>query len=48
MLSEELSVTETLGEGSYGEVYLVEDQNRKPYALKKVQVNPFMVEEAQR
>ena len=35
-----------MGEGSFGTVYLIADNKGNKYALKKVQVNPFKVEEA--
>ena len=37
---------ESLGEGSYGTVYRIIDEKGKSYALKKMQVNPFMIDEA--
>ena len=39
-------IAEVLGEGSFGTVFLIEDQKGKKYALKKVQVDPFKVDEA--
>ena len=41
---EKYRTIEVLGEGSFGTVFLIEDQNRKKYALKKIQVDPFKTE----
>lgn len=35
-----------LGEGSYGTVYLIEDNKKNLYALKRINVDPFKTEEA--
>ena len=35
-----------IGEGSFGLVYLVEDEKGRPFALKKVTVDPFEVEQS--
>lgn len=43
---EKYETIEILGEGSFGTVYLITDSKGKKYALKKVQVNPFKVDEA--
>ena len=37
-------IVEVIGQGSYGTVFLVEDEKGKSYALKKIQVDPFKVE----
>ena len=34
-------IIESLGEGSFGTVYRIVDEDGKSYALKKMQVNPF-------
>ncbi len=39
-------VVESLGEGSFGTVYRIIDEKGKSYALKKMQVNPFEIDEA--
>lgn len=39
-------LVEVIGEGSFGVVYLVQDEKDRKYALKKVQVNPFLVDES--
>jgi serine/threonine protein kinase len=38
-LTKEYSVISELGEGSFGSVYLVEDEKGKKYALKKISIN---------
>lgn len=43
---EKYETVEILGEGSFGTVFLIRDHKGKQYALKKVQVDPFQVEEA--
>lgn len=43
---EKYQIVEILGEGSFGTVFLIKDQKGKQYALKKIQVDPFQVEEA--
>lgn len=35
-----------LGEGSYGTVYLVQDSKGRKYALKKIKMNAFIIDEA--
>ena len=40
------TVVSHLGEGSFGSVYLVEDNKGKKYALKKIKVDPFNIEES--
>jgi len=35
-----------IGEGSFGSVYLVKDNKDRLYALKKIHVDPFEVEQA--
>ena len=32
---------ETIGEGSFGSVYLVKDSKERSFALKRIHVNPF-------
>ena len=36
-----------LGQGSFGRVYLVKDSKERHFALKKIRVTPFDVEQAQ-
>ena len=43
---EKYNIVEILGEGSFGTVFLIKDQKGKSYALKKIQVDPFQIEEA--
>lgn len=35
-----------IGEGSFGSVYLIKDNKDRPFALKKIHVDPFEVEQA--
>jgi serine/threonine protein kinase len=35
-----------IGEGSFGSVYLVKDTKDRSYALKKIHVDPFEVDQA--
>lgn len=42
---DKVPIEEILGEGSFGTVYLVTIKGKK-YALKRVQVNPFRIDEA--
>ena len=35
-----------IGEGSFGSVYLVKDNKDRSYALKKIHVDPFEVDQA--
>jgi serine/threonine protein kinase len=35
-----------IGEGSFGSVYLIRDSKERPFALKKIHVDPFEVETA--
>jgi NIMA (never in mitosis gene a)-related kinase len=35
-----------IGEGSFGSVYLVKDLKGKSFALKRIHVNPFEVDQA--
>jgi serine/threonine protein kinase len=35
-----------IGEGSFGSVYLVKDNKDRSYALKKIHVDPFEVQQA--
>lgn len=37
---------EIIGEGSFGSVYLIRDNKDRPFALKKIHVDPFEVEQA--
>lgn len=46
--SKNYEVVSELGEGSFGSVYLVEDEKGKKYALKKARVDPFNFEESER
>jgi NIMA (never in mitosis gene a)-related kinase len=41
-------VVGSLGEGSFGNVYLVEDNKGKRYALKKIRIDPFNIEESEK
>lgn len=38
-------VVENLGQGSFGTVYRIVDQKGKSYALKKMHINAFMLDE---
>lgn len=35
-----------IGEGSFGSVYLIRDSKDRAYALKKIHVDPFEVDQA--
>jgi serine/threonine protein kinase len=35
-----------IGEGSFGSVYLIKDSKDRSYALKKIHVDPFEVDQA--
>jgi serine/threonine protein kinase len=37
---------ETIGEGSFGSVYLVKDSKERSFALKRIHVNPFEGDQA--
>jgi len=37
---------EIIGEGSFGSVYLVKDTKDRSFALKRIHVNPFEVDQA--
>ena len=39
-------IIESLGEGSFGPVYRIVDDKGKSYALKKMHINPFEVDQA--
>ena len=40
------SCIDRIGEGSFGSVYLIKDEKDRSFALKKVRVDPFEVEQS--
>ncbi len=45
-MQQQYKSVDIIGEGSFGSVYLIRDNKDRPYALKKIHVDPFEVEGA--
>lgn len=42
------TIIDLIGEGSFGSVYRVKDAQDRSFALKKIRVDPFEVEQSQK
>lgn len=45
---EKYKIEELIGEGGFGSVYLVLNEKGEKFAYKKIKINPFNAEEAER